>query len=709
MDFNFIGSLGARWVRPLLTTAPLTLLCLAVPAFADDDPEATDADRPVDTHPDDAAPPGEAAPTGDADAPADPEAIHDAGITEDIVVTATRTDRSVVDAPASISVISGEDLRAAPVADLTDALRELPGVSLTAGSQGRRAISLRGMDSSYTLILIDGRRVNSSEAVFRHNDFDIGMLPVEVIERIEVVRGAMSSLYGSDALGGVVNIITRKVGDRWTGGVSMQLQTPTSGTGGQEGRASLYAAGPLVRDKLALRVTGTLNHRRIWHGASDPTSPVVDDDGEPVIREDGSVVERGDIATLEGRDDHVARGTLIWTPDARHEVLADYGFAHQERRGEYWIGGSYGDADSLVQRQDATLTHRGSWGWGDSEIRAYWEGVDTAEDELRQDNLVAEGHVTTTIAGHLLTFGADARATQLVAEEEFADGGASVHQEALYAQGLLSLFDRVTLLLGGRVDHHATFGLWGTPRAYAVVEVTDDFTVKGGVGTGFKAPTLRQISSDSVTRSCRGGCLIVGDEDLLPESSTNVELSALWDTDRWGASVTGFQNDVRNLIDTPRGEGVEPVGIDDETGLPMFVPRNVNRARIRGVEAGLRVQPVEPLKLTASVQLLDAVDLEADVPLDLRPKHQADARVDLRIVEPLAVFGRVEYVGEQRSGEDVLEPYALVDVGVTVEPDERLTLRAGVLNVTNTRTLGEAGYAFQERARTAWLGASARF
>src|SRR5690606_40544229 len=159
-----------------------------------------------------------------------------------IFVTATRTDRSVVDAPASISVISGEDLRAAPVADLTDALRELPGVSLTAGSQGRRAISLRGMDSSYTLILIDGRRVNSSEAVFRHNDFDIGMLPVEVIERIEVVRGAMSSLYGSDALGGVVNIITRKVGDRWTGGVSMQLQTPTSGTGGQEGRDSPDAA-----------------------------------------------------------------------------------------------------------------------------------------------------------------------------------------------------------------------------------------------------------------------------------------------------------------------------------------------------------------------------------------------------------------------------------------------------------------------------------
>lgn len=685
-------------VRRLLASAPLALL-LAAPALADD------------AHPDEDAPPDApaAAPAPEAEAPPGPGAPHDVGVSEDIVVTATRTDRSVIDAPASISVVTGEQLRASPVADLTDALRELPGVTLTAGSQGRRAISLRGMDPSYTLILIDGRRVDSSEAVFRHNDFDIGMLPVEMIERIEVVRGAMSSLYGSDALGGVVNIITRKVGDRWGGGVSMQVQTPTSGSGGQEGRASVFAAGPLVKDTLALRLTGTFNHRRIWHGASDPTAPVQDDDGEPVLREDGSAVLQGDLATLEGRDDHVARGTLVWTPGARHEVLVDYGYAHQHRRGEYWIGGSYGDADSIVQRQDVSLTHRGDGSWGSSEIRAYWEGVDTADDGLRQDNLVAEGHVTSTIAGHVVTLGADARGTRLQSEEEFASGGASVHQEAVYAQALLTILDRVTLLLGGRLDHHATFGLWGTPRAYAVVELTEDFTVKGGVGTGFKAPTLRQISPESITRSCRGGCLIVGDEDLLPESSTNVELSALFDRDAWGVSLTGFHNDVRNLIDTPRGEGVEPVGIDDETGLPMFVPRNVNRARIRGLEAGLRVEPVERLKLTASYQLLEAVDLEADVPLDLRPRHKLDGRVDLRLVDELGVFARAEYVGEQQSGDELLAPYALVDAGLSFEPTERLTLRAGVLNLTNTRTLGEAGYAFQERARTAWLGASTRF
>ncbi len=74
----------------------------------------------------------------------------------------------------------------------------------------RKGVSIRGLDSSYTLILVDGKRVNSRNAVFRHNDFDLNWIPVDSIERIEVVRGPMSSLYGSDALGGVVNIITKK-------------------------------------------------------------------------------------------------------------------------------------------------------------------------------------------------------------------------------------------------------------------------------------------------------------------------------------------------------------------------------------------------------------------------------------------------------------------------------------------------------------------
>ncbi|GAB0597136.1 hypothetical protein NB16F74_11580 [Escherichia coli] len=127
-----------------------------------------------------------------------------------MVVTASSVEQNLKDAPASISVITQEDLQRKPVQNLKDVLKEVPGVQLTNEGDNRKGVSIRGLDSSYTLILVDGKRVNSRNAVFRHNDFDLNWIPVDSIERIEVVRGPMSSLYGSDALGGVVNIITKK-------------------------------------------------------------------------------------------------------------------------------------------------------------------------------------------------------------------------------------------------------------------------------------------------------------------------------------------------------------------------------------------------------------------------------------------------------------------------------------------------------------------
>lgn len=124
-------------------------------------------------------------------------AVDDDG--ETMVVTASSVEQNLKDAPASISVITQEDLQRKPVQNLKDVLKEVPGVQLTNEGDNRKGVSIRGLDSSYTLILVDGKRVNSRNAVFRHNDFDLNWIPVDSIERIEVVRGPMSSLYGSES------------------------------------------------------------------------------------------------------------------------------------------------------------------------------------------------------------------------------------------------------------------------------------------------------------------------------------------------------------------------------------------------------------------------------------------------------------------------------------------------------------------------------
>ena len=143
----------------------------------------------------------------------------------DIVVTASGFEQQISSAPASISVISREELERGYYQNVTDALRDVPGVVVTGGGRGDNGtdISIRGMPSQYTLILVDGRPQSSRES--RPNG-DAGfeqdwLPPLQAIERIEVVRGPMSTLYGSDAIGGVINVITRKVADTWHGNLQL--------------------------------------------------------------------------------------------------------------------------------------------------------------------------------------------------------------------------------------------------------------------------------------------------------------------------------------------------------------------------------------------------------------------------------------------------------------------------------------------------------
>ncbi len=176
---------------------------------------------------------------------------------ETLVVTASATEQNVKDAPASISVITQQDLQRKPVQNLKDVLRDVPGVQLTNEGDNRKGVSIRGLSSSYTLILVDGKRVNSRNAVFRHNDFDLNWIPVDAIERIEVVRGPMSSLYGSDALGGVVNIITKKIGQKWTGTLSADTTIQEHRDRGDTYNGQFFTSGPLIDGVLGMKAYGS--------------------------------------------------------------------------------------------------------------------------------------------------------------------------------------------------------------------------------------------------------------------------------------------------------------------------------------------------------------------------------------------------------------------------------------------------------------------
>lgn len=141
------------------------------------------------------------------------------------IVSAAGYEQNIVDAPASVYVITKEELGKKSFNDLTEILKNVPGVYVTGGS-AYKDISIRGMGSEYTLYLIDGKPMNGNEA-YNLNSNQVGIAanslpPVSMIERIEVIKGPMSSLYGSEALGGIINIITKKVPNEWSGNIKTE-------------------------------------------------------------------------------------------------------------------------------------------------------------------------------------------------------------------------------------------------------------------------------------------------------------------------------------------------------------------------------------------------------------------------------------------------------------------------------------------------------
>src|SRR5699024_9713757 len=183
---------------------------------------------------------------------------------DNIVVSASGFEQHVEDAPASISVIGRQELEKKAFKDVTDVLADVPGVVVTGGGSSSD-ISVRGMAPAYTMILVDGKRQSSRET--RPNSDGPGieqgwLPPMQAIERIEVIRGPMSSLYGSDAMGGVVNIITKKVPDEWTGSIRNEVMVQGDRDSGDRFETNIYVAGPLVEDTLGMQIYGQKARRQ---------------------------------------------------------------------------------------------------------------------------------------------------------------------------------------------------------------------------------------------------------------------------------------------------------------------------------------------------------------------------------------------------------------------------------------------------------------
>lgn len=610
---------------------------------------------------------------------------------DEVVVTATSNAKALEEVPASVSVVRRAELLRRPVQDLADTLEGLPGVHVGGVGMSRRGISIRGMGSDYTLTLVNGQRINQTGGVIGHSDSDLGWVPAEAIERVEVVRGPMSSLYGSDALGGVVNVITRSATDEWRGSLSAGLGWREDGRGGERRQLGAYVGGPLLPGVLGLNVYAESRYRASAPLASD-----------------------AQVSDLEGRDARSLNVALNWKPSSSQRVDFSVGRVNEERERDVLSGKNYYRSDDEFRRRQWSLSHQGHWGRAISQVRVYGASLDkgnsrssgTPTRPQSLDEQTLDARLTLPLGqSHLLSVGGELRREELEDSSINAAGQADITHKALFVQDEWAIAPSWSMVLGNRLDEHEKFGLQHSPRVYLVHRVGEALTLKGGMGRGFKAPNLKLLSPDYYVASTSFS--VRGNPDLKPEINTSYELGMEYRAPAgWSVQATLFQNQVRDLIQTWCER--------DCDGYRQLVYQNVERARIRGLELGASLALGAQWHVSGNYTHLQARDRQTGQPLATRPRHQANVQLGWQPDAAWSLDLRGQYIGSQvmysSSVQHPLPAHSVWSLDANYRISPRWTVKASIENLGDTLLTDKTTrFNYAVAGRSVYVGLNASF
>lgn len=641
--------------------------------------------------------------------------MADATDKETLVVTATGFEQKIQNAPASISVITREQIEDKAYRDITDALKDVPGVVVTGGGSSSD-ISIRGMSSQYTLILVDGRRVSTRGT--RPNSDNAGieqgwLPPLGSIERIEVIRGPMSSLYGSDAMGGVINVITKKTYNRgnWLGSLHSEATFQEHRRSGDLYQTDAYVSGPLIDGLLGMKLSGLLsrrqedrvvngyNEQRMRNGAA--TFTLTPDDRNRMSVDIARELQDRNSTPGKSQAVESCRGTVC-TPNSRSEnryehttyALTHHGYYDELNTSSYLQREETNNPGRAMKSYNTTLNTQGQWLLDEHSI--------TLGGQYGYEKLHDDGNQLEAAAGlNKLTRWSWA----VFAEDEWA-------------------ITRSFSLTGGmRMDKDQNYGTHWTPRGYGVWHLNDQWTIKGGISAGYRSPDLRQSSASwgQTTGGGRSNGIIVGNPDLKPEKSLSEEIALLWDNGhQLNAGLTLFNTDFKNKITEVRrcNSSADPACTIGSTHYDFVSDRvNVDKATLRGAEATLGWKPAEGWKLTGNYTYTDSEQKTGQFsgkPLNKMPKHMVNMTLNWQATRDLSVWSRINFrsrTSEYLSRTSMAEgtpSYSFVDTGINYSVTESLSLLAGIYNLLD-KTISYENYSATLDGRRYYLGANYNF
>jgi vitamin B12 transporter len=565
----------------------------------------------------------------------------------EIVVTATRYPARADSVAATVTVIRGEDLRTRGVHFVADALREIPGAQVVQSGPYGSATSLfvRGGESDYVKVLVDGVPVNQPGGAF-----DFGSLTTDNVERVEVLRGPGSVLYGSDAISGVVQIITRQG----------QGRTAASATaeGGSFGSA---------------RVEGSALGGGAWGGWSASLSRLTSDGTYDFNNDYRNTSASARVGVAP--DDRTRIGVSGRWYDAVYHFPTDFigtPVDHNQHNTDRTLALAVDGSRRLSSAVEAQLL------LGRSDMTARFENQpdpppgpsDASSSRVDVDRTSAEGRLQLRLPA-----GIRGVAGSAVEREHQNDGATDRERDnwGVYAQATATPLDRLQLTAGGRLDRNQRFGEFWTYRASALAFVASHTRVRASVGTGFKEPSFFENFDSPFS---------VGNPDLRPERTFGIEGGVDRDLlgDRLGVGVTLFAQRFRDLVQYT----FLTAGPTD----PNYF--NVAAANASGMEATLRIRPRGPVQGSVSYTHLatrvtdagfdsgDAATFLQGDRLLRRPDDAVTVRADAALADRLRLGATLLWVGSRDDIRFALFP----------APSRRVTLPSyATVNLSATATV----------------------
>ncbi|WP_158587109.1 TonB-dependent receptor plug domain-containing protein [Motilimonas pumila] len=610
-----------------------------------------------------------------------------------VVVTGTKTERKLLDVPVRTEVVTAAELAKSHARDLAEGLKNVPGLLIKPihGKSGQE-VWLQGIDANRVLILVDGLPVTASTG----SSVDLTQIAVADVSHVEIVKGAVSALYGSEAMGGVVNVITRqpqqelaysltldsgsygdhdvsrtpfndnhlglhvsKGGDNWFGQLTFDIRDK----GGSDLDPDTWSFEGDKGDKTNL--AGELGYR-FDNGAEIKLKPSYYK--EDLVKQfDTFVPGIGDVKKVKGEQATRKNIALAVSTPVLQDSEINFWYMHENFEDitqQDVVSTDYTDQERVGENQFDKAELQFDTVWGDNHFIT--AGIVGFQSELKQQQTKSSPQGSN-------------RFSEL-------NGQQNRHATELYLQDDIFITDEIEILPGLRYQYDSDFGSHTAPKINAMYRPAGLESYNGifraGVGNGYRTPTLKErhyIFDHSAL-----GYMVIGNPDLSPESSVSFQLGTEFSqAQHYRADINLFYNKIKDLIDTDLNHQASA-----ETGLQIFEYTNIGKATTAGVDLATSYFFTPEFSGDFAYSYLYAKDDNTNKHLTQRPEHQIKVKLNYHISainSDLTLYGNYQSEEFIDSANNTTSPaYSTFDFKLNSQINDHFKVFVGLDNLTDT-------------------------